>query len=102
VSEPSGLVTYRPYSSESDPLRVQPSQAFVDWWSEAIVSDSAGNVFSRADMLSVASQDGGAHIDDRGTAAYAALTQDNCLGVTVTTNLDFRRTLSTLFGGVGA
>jgi hypothetical protein len=80
---PGGSVTYQPYLAECDAERRQPPQAFVDWWKETIMRDSAGNAFSRSDLVvAVANQDGGAHIDDRLNHAYAALTRENSLGFT--------------------
>jgi hypothetical protein len=82
-----GTVTYFAPLDDVDPLRFQPAQAFADWWSESIMRDSVGNNFSRSDLvLSVADQDGGAHIDERLNAAYAALTRNNSLGFAVSSS----------------
>jgi hypothetical protein len=89
VSGPGGSVTYHPYLGECDSLRIQPAQAFVDWWSETIMKDSTGNSFSRSALvIAVSNQDGGAHIDERLNAAYAALTRGNSLGFTATSGED--------------
>jgi hypothetical protein len=81
VTGPDAEVTYQPVLGEGGEDRAQPAQAFADWWDETIMSDSAGNSFSRADLvLAVCNQDGGAHIDERLNQAYAALTRRNSLG----------------------
>jgi len=82
-----GTVTYFAPLDDVDPLRFQPAQAFADWWSASIMRDSVGNNFTRSDLvLSVADQDGGAHIDERLNAAYAALTRINSLGFAVSSS----------------
>jgi hypothetical protein len=82
-----GIVTYVAPPGDVDPLRFQAAQPFADWWSESIMRDSVGNSFSRSDLVrSVANQDGGAHLDDRLNAAYAALTRNNSLGFAVSSS----------------
>ena len=54
---------------------------FDAWWDEAVVIDVQGNSFSRRQcILSVADQDGGAHVDPHLNEAYAALSRKNALG----------------------
>ena len=54
---------------------------FQDWWSDVIFLDRDKRAFSRADIvLSVADQDGGAHVDATLRPDYAALTRLNSLG----------------------
>jgi hypothetical protein len=56
---------------------------FLDWWSRMIMRDSQGNAFTRESLvLTVADQDGGAHIDPQLDESYAALSRQNSLGVT--------------------
>jgi hypothetical protein len=51
---------------------------FGDWWSEIVIKDMAGNTFSREKIiLSVAEQDGGAHIDPTINKDYYELTREN-------------------------
>lgn len=58
----------------------QPPHCFADWWHDTVLNDERGNAFSRGDLiLSVANQDGGAHVDARLNAAYADLTRSNSL-----------------------
>ena len=62
-------------------------QALVDfgtWWSEPFVTDQRGTGFARKNfVLSVADQDGGAHIDATLGAQWAALTREGSLGIGV-------------------
>jgi hypothetical protein len=80
---PDASISYAPPLADRSPERFHPGQAFIDWWREPVLDDAQGNQFSRADLvLAVADQDGGAHIDDRLTPAYAALSRGNSLGFT--------------------
>ncbi len=60
-------------------------QTLVDfdvWWSNPFVTDSHGTAFARSDfVMSLANQDGGAHIDASLGAKWAALTRTGSLGV---------------------
>lgn len=63
------------------PERIGPPVPFQDWWEPAVLTDSRGNSFSRKSyILSLANQDGGAHVDPELQKAYAALSKDNSLG----------------------
>ncbi len=54
---------------------------FLQWWNQIIIDDLKGNKFSRKDLIiTVANEDGGAHIDPKLDAAYADLTKFNSLG----------------------
>jgi hypothetical protein len=66
---------------DSDPERnSQPEQCFEDWWTTPILNDQEGNSFSRSDFIdAVANKDGGAHVDAKLGAAYAALTHGNSM-----------------------
>jgi hypothetical protein len=60
----------------------QPRQCFEDWWKTSILSDQEGNSFTRESFVkAVADQDGGAHIDTKLEAAYAALTRGNSMRI---------------------
>jgi hypothetical protein len=64
------------------PDRMHPPVSFEDWWRRPILTDQPGNRFSRADLvLSVADQDGGAHIDMALNEKYRQLSRDNSLGL---------------------
>jgi hypothetical protein len=81
---PNARITYEPFLGNHSEDRNQPPQAFSDWWTETVMLDATGNAFSRSGLvLSVCNQDGGAHIDEELPPAYAALTRQNSLGITV-------------------
>jgi len=63
------------------PIRYQKGKVpFDQWWNTIILVDQKDNKFSRKDLvLSVANQDGGAHIDKNLNDAYAQLTRFNSL-----------------------
>ncbi len=69
---------------DTDPERnSQPAQCFEDWWTTPVLNDQEGNSFSRSDFIdAVANKDGGAHVDAKLGAAYAALTQSNSMRLT--------------------
>lgn len=57
------------------------SSDFDSWWNAAVFVDSAGRTLSRRDLvLTVANQDGGAHVDASLNATYADLSRNNSLG----------------------
>jgi hypothetical protein len=65
------------------PLDTQPATAevFSKWWTAAIARDHHRHVFSRKRVvLTVANQDGGAHIDLDLPADYAAMTRGDSFG----------------------
>jgi hypothetical protein len=54
---------------------------FEDWWTITVIKDEVGNRFTRRDLvLTMANQDGGAHVDPVITGKYAALARNNSLG----------------------
>lgn len=54
---------------------------FEDWWNGVVLVDFPGNEFTRKDLiLSVADQDGGAHVDTKLNEPYTLLSRDNSLG----------------------
>lgn len=61
--------------------RQHPPAAFIDWWRDPVLIDGRGNSFSRRGfVLAVANTDGGAHVDQTLSPAYAALTRQGSLG----------------------
>jgi len=55
---------------------------FNDWWNEIVLIDQERNKFSRKDLvLTIANQDGGAHIDPNLESKYAQLSRKNSLGM---------------------
>jgi hypothetical protein len=63
------------------PGRIRPAVPFERWWSPPVIEGSDGHIFSRRDLvLTMANQDGGAHIDPDLDVDYAALCRDS-LGV---------------------
>lgn len=54
---------------------------FETWWNGVVFVDQSGRKMTRSGLvLSVAEQDGGAHVDPALNAAYAALSRENSLG----------------------
>jgi hypothetical protein len=77
----TGQSSYRPAVLRPAPDRLHPPVAFADWWRRDVLRDQQGNAFSRADLvLSLADQDGGAHIDAALNEKYRALTRENSVG----------------------
>lgn len=77
-----GDVTFAPPLGNLSPERTGPPMPFGKWWGNMLVKDLHGESFSRSDfVLSVADQDGGAHIDRRLRPKYAALTRGNSMGL---------------------
>jgi len=78
----TGRTRYEPAMRQLAPDRMHPPVSFEDWWRRTILTDQPGNTFSRADLvLSVADQDGGAHIDSALNEKYRQLSRDNSLGL---------------------
>ena len=72
---------YEPAVHRPAPDRLHPPVSFEDWWRRVILQDQRGNGFSRADLvLSLANQDGGAHIDAALNEKYRQLTRENSVG----------------------
>jgi hypothetical protein len=60
------------------------SMSFDDWWSEPVLKDTDGTLYSRKKLvLFVADTDGGAHVDPEMDDAYAKLSQENHVGYRV-------------------
>jgi hypothetical protein len=54
---------------------------FDDWWYKVVVVDKQKNKFKRCDLvLSLSNKMGGAHVDPKLDAPYAALTKNNTMG----------------------
>lgn len=73
--------TYLAYLDDgfSPPNRV----SFEQWWNQTVFVDKMKRKLSRRDLvLTVADQDGGAHVDPSLSAAYAELSRSNSLGWT--------------------
>jgi len=65
-----------PLSSVGTEIR----KRFAQWWSDEIVRDNVGHVFSRRDLvLNVTNTDGGAHVDPKLDAAYEAFSRRNSM-----------------------
>lgn len=78
----TGRTRYVPAIGDLAPDRVHPPASFEDWWRRPILTDQHGNMFCRADLvLSVADQDGGAHIDAALNDKYKALSREDSLGL---------------------
>jgi hypothetical protein len=69
------------------PDRIHPPLRFKRWWTVRAIEGSHGRIYRRRDLvLTMANQDGGAHVDPDLDADYALLRRDS-LGVTHGTNL---------------
>lgn len=63
--------------------KFHPFVPFLAWWKAVVFKDQRGNRFSRKDIvLTVANQDGGAHVDPELDEDYDALSKKNTLGWT--------------------
>lgn len=78
--KPTGLSSHVPILDDSP--RGAPRQVDFDrWWNAPVFIDDRRQTLSRKDLaLSVADQDGGAHVDPSLNETYARLTRDNSLG----------------------
>lgn len=77
---PEGARYFAPLG-DGPPSRQRPKASFSEWWGEKVIVDNAGGVFTRKDLvLALANKDGGAHVDPKLDATYAALTRNNSLG----------------------
>jgi hypothetical protein len=64
---------------------------FPDWWNQTVLTDMQGARFSRRMLvMAVANTDGGAHVDPKIDASYAALSRQNSIGYAVGTNDDIQ------------
>lgn len=86
-----GLVVMRVESGRGAnyvaPLRDRPvahgpsAKQFEPWWTDAVTKDSDSALFTRRDyVLTLSNKEGGAHVDPKLNAAYAALSRNNSLG----------------------
>jgi len=63
--------------------------SFDDWWTEIVIDDKRGGLFSRSRVVScVADQDGGAHVDPSLADDYFRLSRMNSLGIKIETSAD--------------
>jgi SEC-C motif-containing protein len=70
-----------------DDLQIGPGEwlPFGPWWETTIFVDNKKRQVSRKDLiLSLANQDGGAHVDPALNETYSALSRENSMGWTVT------------------
>jgi SEC-C motif len=75
------------YMPMLDDNQVGPGEwvPFDSWWETAIFVDNKKRKISRKDLiLSLANQDGGAHVDPALNETYSALSKENSMGWTVT------------------
>ncbi len=60
---------------------------FDEWWEKIVIVDNNDNKFRRRDIvLTVADQDGGAHVDPKLNPAYMELKRDNSIGWQMNSN----------------
>lgn len=60
---------------------LHPVVPFSAWWNAVVFKDKRGNTFSRREVvLTLANQDGGAHVDPELDEDYAGLSKENTLG----------------------
>ena len=72
------------YIAMLDEVPVVRKLSFDEWWNEIVFVDVAGATHSRRELvLSIADQDGGAHVDPTLNETYARLSRENGLGWTV-------------------
>lgn len=85
---PSMKMSYAAPLDDLGPDRQHPPAAFVDWWTEPVLADRLGHVFSRQDFVRfVADQDGGAHVDAELGESYEALTRHNSMQIASNTGM---------------
>jgi hypothetical protein len=73
--------SYIPYLDDYPNENIFGFVSFEDYWTRTIFIDQMGNSFSRKDIiLTVANQDGGAHVDPKIDKDYKNLTRSNALG----------------------
>lgn len=65
---------------DDDPMGKRTTSDFDSWWNATVFVDSKPRVLSRKDLvLTVANQDGGAHVDAALDSAYADLSRNNSM-----------------------
>lgn len=80
---PKGPAYWAPLEKGPRPRYGHPPSSFEDWWSQVVINDKSGGIFTRKDLvLALANKDGGAHVDPELEPSYAALTRDNSVGWT--------------------
>jgi hypothetical protein len=68
------------------PPRINPPADFTPWWNNDVTKDKDGNLWSRKSfVLTLANNEGGAHVDPALNQKYEALVRDNGLGWQATT-----------------
>ena len=73
-------IPYEPILDDFPPIFKWEKINFEHWWTEQIVKDVKGQTFSRKELvLSMAEQDGGAHVDPSLDKKYADLSRKNGL-----------------------
>jgi hypothetical protein len=73
----------RVYVPKLDQVPPRPI-SFRDWWSDAVLKDGDGTLYTRRDLvLALANKDGGAHVDPEMDEAYERLTRENHVGYEV-------------------
>lgn len=74
-------------SAGAQARRIRESPDFETWWTMPIIRDQSGPEFTRRDIvLTVANQDGGAHVDPTLDEAYMKLSRS--IGYAMTISLD--------------
>jgi hypothetical protein len=69
------------YIAMLDDVPMVRQLSFRDWWDETVFTDDTKTTLSRRELvLSVADQDGGAHVDPTLNEAYAKLSRENSMG----------------------
>lgn len=69
------------YLAMLDDVPYRSWKPFIEWWNEIVFVDKNKNQFTRKNLvLSVANQDGGAHVDPLISQNYAQLSRHNSLG----------------------
>ena len=79
----TGKATYvARVNGPGDPPDHTPSMvSFTQWWEGTAIKDLSGTIFTRANLvLTMANQEGGAHVDRQLNASYASLTKFNSQG----------------------
>ena len=80
VVSPSNGSSFAAPLDETYNGRIQTTD-FQNWWEATVINDANGTTLSRkALVLSMADQDGGAHVDPSLNSAYAELSRNNSLG----------------------
>lgn len=84
LSNVSSVIKYAPILDMFAVGAMVRTTDFDTWWNAIIFVDGSGNRFTRKSIvLSVAEQDGGAHVDPLLNQAYADLSRNNSLGFIV-------------------